>query len=163
MANHTRQRAAGFLLEINHERVPTGTGTYIVLRHPNWRRPVLWRLEGPLLNIRLVPGSAPAAQIRLQLTQMIREGELVEGAELPSIRALAKELGVAPGTVARVYKELEEAELIESRPRLGSRVRGAKDADNHVAKNAQVFVQHAKGAGLSLERAQEVVSQLWES
>ncbi len=116
-----------------------------------------------MLDLKLTPGVAPAAQIRAQLTNMIRNGELVNGARLPSIRALAENLGVAPGTVARVYRELEDSGLIESRPRHGSRVIGVSAAEEACSKLARDFVASAQTAGLSLERAHEMVGQLWVS
>ena len=46
------------------------------------------------------------------------------GARLPTIRQLAADLGLAAGTVARAYHELEVDGVIESRRRHGSFVRG---------------------------------------
>ena len=47
-------------------------------------------------------------------------GELVEGAPLPSIRGLAKELQVSVITTNRAYEELEKEGLITSIPGKGS-------------------------------------------
>ena len=44
----------------------------------------------------------------------IRQGLYVEGDKLPSVRALATELGVNPNTVAKAYSVLEEKALIRS-------------------------------------------------
>ena len=41
------------------------------------------------------------------LTGYIQDGTLREGAQLPTVRALAEQLGVAQGTVKRAYDELE--------------------------------------------------------
>lgn len=62
----------------------------------------------------------PFEQIRTQIATLIRLGELGDGNRLPSVRALATDLGVAAGTVARAYKELEAAKLVVSRRRAGT-------------------------------------------
>lgn len=62
----------------------------------------------------------PYEQIRTQISTLISLGELAAGAKLPTVRALATDLGVAAGTVARAYKELEAAGLISSRRRAGT-------------------------------------------
>ena len=62
----------------------------------------------------------PYEQIRTQISTLISLGELAAGAKLPTVRALATDLGVATGTVARAYKELEAEGLISSRRRAGT-------------------------------------------
>lgn len=70
----------------------------------------------------------PYEQIRSQIAGHVRSGLLADGARLPTIRALAADLGVAPGTVARAYTELEAAGLVASRRRTGTVVTGAAAA-----------------------------------
>ena len=76
------------------------------------------------------PGSAvpPYEQVRAQVAGFIGTGTLPPGARLPAIRQLAGDLGVAPGTIARAYRELEHAGLITSRGRHGTRVADAPPA-----------------------------------
>ena len=62
----------------------------------------------------------PYEQIRAQVAALISLGELAAGAKLPTVRALATDLGIAAGTVARAYKELEAEGLISSRRRAGT-------------------------------------------
>ncbi|SEB61955.1 DNA-binding transcriptional regulator YhcF, GntR family [Streptomyces sp. KS_5] len=64
----------------------------------------------------------PYEQIRAQLAALIRTGRLTEGERLPTVRQLAADLDLAPGTVARAYRELEAAELIRTRRGAGTRV-----------------------------------------
>lgn len=59
-------------------------------------------------------------QVRAQLSDMILSGALPEGTRLPSIRQLASDLDLAPGTVARAYRELETKGLVSSRVRHGT-------------------------------------------
>jgi GntR family transcriptional regulator len=64
----------------------------------------------------------PYEQLRRQLAGMIRAGVLVAGSRLPPLRQLAGDLGLAVGTVARTYRELESDGLIVSRRGGGTRV-----------------------------------------
>ena len=65
----------------------------------------------------LVP---PYEQLRLQLATMIESGVLPAGHRLPSVRQLAGDLGLANGTVARAYRELESADLVRTAGRNGT-------------------------------------------
>ncbi len=73
------------------------------------------------------PASAtpPYEQIRSQLATLIASGGLPQGTRLPTIRQLAGDLGLAPGTVARAYRELEGQQLVVSRVRHGTVVASA--------------------------------------
>jgi DNA-binding transcriptional regulator YhcF (GntR family) len=51
-------------------------------------------------------------QIVNQIREAVAVGRLRPGARLPSVRQLADDLGVAPGTVARAYSQLEESGVI---------------------------------------------------
>ena len=76
------------------------------------------------------PDSAVPAyeQLRAQVTELVTSGTLAEGTRLPSIRQLAADLGLAPGTVARAFRELETDGLVASRVRHGTVVVGATRA-----------------------------------
>jgi DNA-binding transcriptional regulator YhcF (GntR family) len=76
------------------------------------------------------PASAvpPFEQLRVQLLAQMQAGALVAGTRLPTVRQLASDLGLAPGTVARAYKELEAAGAIETRGRGGTFVAWSPDA-----------------------------------
>lgn len=65
----------------------------------------------------------PYQQIRVQVLAAAASGELAAGTKLPTIRQLADDLDLAPGTVARAYRELEADGVIETRGRKGSFVR----------------------------------------
>lgn len=74
----------------------------------------------PRLAVDLSSPTPPYEQIRSQITSLIALGELSAESRLQTVRALASDLGVAAGTVARAYKELESQGLIESRRRSGT-------------------------------------------
>lgn len=81
-------------------------------------------------------GVAPFEQLRVQLARQIQERTLPVGYRLPTIRSLANDLGLAANTVARAYRELEEAGLIETRGRAGSFVSAAGEAGRERARRA---------------------------
>jgi DNA-binding transcriptional regulator YhcF (GntR family) len=68
------------------------------------------------------PGSTvpPFEQVRAGIATRIVDGRLVAGTKLPTVRALADELGLAVNTVARAYRELEVAGLVATRSRAGT-------------------------------------------
>ena len=76
--------------------------------------------------LRIDPASPtpPYEQLRSQLAAQIMAGELATGARLPSVRRLAEDLGLAPNTVARTYRELEIGGLVSSQGRRGTTVTG---------------------------------------
>ena len=62
----------------------------------------------------------PYEQIRAQIASMVASGVLADGTRLPPIRQLADDLGLAGGTVARAYRELEDQGAIVTRGRHGT-------------------------------------------
>ena len=66
-------------------------------------------------------------QLRGVIEYGIACGQLSPGLRLPSVRAMASQLGIAPMTVSQVYKELKAAGLLETRPGHGTYV-GASTA-----------------------------------
>lgn len=61
-------------------------------------------------------------QLRAQLAAAIVSGTLEPGERLPPIRRLAADLGIAPGTVQRAYRELERVRLVTAQGRRGTHV-----------------------------------------
>ena len=61
----------------------------------------------PHVTVDTRSGLAPWRQIHDQLAALVDADDLGPGTRLPAIRRLARDLGVAPGTVARAYRELE--------------------------------------------------------
>src|SRR4051794_31810148 len=75
-----------------------------------------------ILEVDLASAVPPYEQIRAQVTALVRAGALEAGARLPPIRQLAAALGVASGTVARAYRELESDGVVATRGRNGTTV-----------------------------------------
>lgn len=59
-----------------------------------------------------------------QLAGSIRAGTLARGERIASVRELARQQGVSMATVVQAYRTLEDARLIEARPRSGYFVAG---------------------------------------
>lgn len=101
----------------------------------------------------------PYEQVRLHYAQAITDRELAVGAKLPTVRALAADLGLAVNTVARAYRELEEAGLVETRGRAGTVVSSAGDRGRErVMRAARNYATTAAEMGLSKDEALEIVT-----
>ena len=61
------------------------------------------------LHVTIDPGAAspPYEQLRAQIADQARNGALPAGYRLPTVRALAADLGLAANTVAKAYRTLE--------------------------------------------------------
>lgn len=66
-----------------------------------------------------------AADLVASVEDAVGRGELSPGAALPSVRALAARLGVAPGTVSASYAALRARGVVVTAPRSGTRVAAA--------------------------------------
>jgi GntR family transcriptional regulator len=64
-------------------------------------------------------------QIVNQVKYLVAAGRLAAGEELPPIRVLAERLMINPNTVARAYRELEVAGVVEKRGTTGTFVSAA--------------------------------------
>lgn len=64
-------------------------------------------------------------QIVNQVKYLVAAGRLAPGDELPPIRTLAERLVINPNTVARAYRELEVAGVVEKRGTTGTFVSAA--------------------------------------
>ncbi|MGI5175658.1 GntR family transcriptional regulator [Dactylosporangium sp. CA-152071] len=100
----------------------------------------------------------PFEQLRAQLAGQIQDHTLPVGFRLPPIRSLATDLGLAANTVARAYRELEEAGLIETRGRAGSFVSAAGEAGRERARQAAAdYAAVAISVGIDLDEALHIV------
>lgn len=102
------------------------------------------------IEVDLTSGVPPYEQIRLQVLAHVTAGRLRTGDRLPTIRTLAADLGVAPGTVQRAYRELEQAGAITTRRRTGTVVAalGESGVDTELRGHAAELVTRARAAGL---------------
>ncbi len=102
------------------------------------------------IEVDLAASIPPYEQIRSQIVAHVSAERLTVGDRLPTIRALAADLGVAAGTVARAYRELEQAGVVSTRRRSGTVVAaGAVAADVLVRHAASAFVATVRAARLT--------------
>jgi DNA-binding transcriptional regulator YhcF (GntR family) len=104
-------------------------------------------------------GAPPFEQVRDQVVALVDGGGLQPGDRLPTVRGLADELGVAPGTVARAYRELERAGVIETRGRAGSFVTG-DDVARRARTAALAYLAETAALGLSPAEAVALVEEV---
>ena len=99
----------------------------------------------------LDPGSSvpPYEQVRVQLAAAIENGALPADSRLATVRSLAADLGLANNTVARAYRELELAGLIETRGRNGTFVAGLPSPSRQGAvRAAREFTRRMRELGI---------------
>ncbi|AFM18704.1 putative transcriptional regulator [Mycolicibacterium chubuense NBB4] len=87
-------------------------------------------------------------QLRTQIIDGIRDGQLPPGTRLPTVRELASQINLAVNTVARAYRELEAAGILETRGRFGTFVARSDPADVAMATAASTFVSTALALGV---------------
>ncbi|KKB35493.1 GntR family transcriptional regulator [Bacillus thermotolerans] len=107
-------------------------------------------------------------QITNQIKSSILAGDLQEGAALPSIRQLAKDLQISVITTKRAYEELEKAGFIYSIVGKGSFV-AEQNLEVIKEKKLKVIeeqlsavITNGKELGLSLDELQQLLKLLYE-
>jgi GntR family transcriptional regulator len=106
--------------------------------------------------------------IYLQLTDQIKRavavGALSPGERLPTVKALALQLALNSNTIAKVYRDLERAGVIETSPGRGSFVTGNGTVDKARAVAAEVAqravrdaVREARALGVPREELRRLV------
>jgi len=107
-----------------------------------------------MLTIDPRSATPPFEQLRVQLREQVRSGELAAGTRLPTVRRLAEDLGIAPNTVARAYRELEADGFIETRGRNGTVVSAQGDATEQQGQlAARAYADRIKQLGVARDVA----------
>jgi GntR family transcriptional regulator len=110
------------------------------------------------LEVDVTSGVPVYEQVRAQVVGHVAAGRLRPGDRLPTIRALATDLGLAPGTVARAFRELEQAGVVVTRRRTGTVVASdAAPAQAQARRAAADYARAARAAGLSTDEAVALV------
>ena len=113
------------------------------------------------LGLTIDPASAVPTflQLRTQLIDRVRSGELKPGTRIPTVRALAGELGIAPNTVAKAYRQLEEDGILETRGRNGSFVSPQGGAAERKAQEAAAeYAARVRKLGIAPDEALRYVA-----
>lgn len=101
----------------------------------------------------------PFEQLRAGLLAAVASNELAAGQRLPTVRRLAEDLGIAPGTVARAYRELEASEIIETRGRNGTFVSATGDPSRQqVQRAAAAFAEQIRALSFDADEALTLVT-----
>jgi DNA-binding transcriptional regulator YhcF (GntR family) len=104
----------------------------------------------------------PYEQLRSRIASSIATGDLAPRHRLPSVRQLARDLGVAPNTVVRAYRELVDEGLITMKGRTGAFVVGpsARAAPDQLKETARAFGEEALRRGIGREAAIDELSRV---
>ncbi len=117
------------------------------------------------LHISAQDGVPIYMQIVQQVKMLVAAGRLSAGEELPPIRTLAEQLVVNPNTVARAYRELELAGIVEKRRTAGTYVteQGSPLAKRErmklLTERIDQLLVEAEHMSVSLEEIQKLVVQ----
>lgn len=107
-------------------------------------------------------GPPPTDQIRDQIRGLITTGRLAADQRLPSVRQLASDLGVAPGTVAKAYRALEGEGFLATGVGVGTRVsRTATATPRGVLEAAHALAAASRTAGTDIDEAIRVLRAIW--
>ena len=104
-------------------------------------------------------GDRPYEQVRDAIRSRIERGTFAPGDRLPPVRTAAAELGLAPNTVARAYRDLEEEGWLVGRGRAGTFVAddlpSPDDPRAALEAAARVYVRRARALGFTPTQAAE--------
>ena len=108
-----------------------------------------------------------------QIVQAVKNSivnrELQAGDMLPSIRSLARDLGISVITTKRAYEELEKQGLIYSEQGKGFFVNKVnqnlllESRLKEYEKRLRDIIREAKGLGLSPEEVSDMVQMFWDN
>jgi GntR family transcriptional regulator len=108
-------------------------------------------------------GAPPYLQIVQQVKEALRLGLLDVGDQLPTVREVVADLAINPNTVAKAYRELEHAGLVEPQPGRGTFVcstLASPTLEHHeeLLRSLRAWLQAAEDAGLDDESIRALVA-----
>ena len=105
-------------------------------------------------------------QIKNQVVRLAFEGELSPGEQLPSVRGVARELGINPNTVAKAYQELEAEGIIYSVGGKGSFLSedcsGLAAAREPILDEFKLAAEKAKTSGAELFELRRILDRVFD-
>lgn len=108
------------------------------------------------------------AQIREQIKEQILNGQIKEGEILPSIRSLAKDVGVSVITTTRAYNDLEKEGFIANMQGKGSVVLSSNNKIlkeqfiMRIEEGIETAVESAKQIGMTKDEIIAIVDSVWQ-
>ncbi|KAF2955278.1 GntR family transcriptional regulator [Marinitoga sp. 38H-ov] len=103
-------------------------------------------------------------QIKNKIKEKIAKNEIKENEYIPSIRVLAKEIGVNLNTVARAYRELEQEGIIQSIRGSGYVVIGINKDEmiNDIMEEFKKVALSAKNLKIEKEKLFEIIGEIYD-
>ncbi len=103
-------------------------------------------------------------QVYKKIVELVMGKVLIPGDQIPSVRNLAKEIGVNPNTVSKAYNLLESDNIIYSLAGRGSFICeiNSDKIQKEVLLKLDECIKEAKIAGLSKEGLVEKINERWE-
>lgn len=107
-------------------------------------------------------------QITEQVKLNVMKQYLKPGDAIPSVRKLALELAITPGTVAKAYQELERQQIIETIRGKGTfianeiQLKPDEKKLFEVKKNLQTELMELKMMGYSKKMVVELITEIYE-
>lgn len=106
-------------------------------------------------------------QIVEQMKWNVMKGYLQCGDAIPSVRKMALELNITPGTVAKAYQELERQKVIETIRGKGAfisnmEIKRDDEKLKDIKKNLISEIMEMKIMGLSKKEVTEIVTNVYE-
>lgn len=98
----------------------------------------------------------PYSQLRRAIISARAQGTFKAGDRLPPVRALALELNIAVNTVAKAYKELEAAGVIETHGRAGSFITAVDTTEHKAHQLTADYVAAMRGLGFEDSQIQTI-------
>ncbi len=104
-------------------------------------------------------------QVVQQIKYLVAAGRLASGEELPPIRVLADKLLVNPNTIARAYRELESAGIVEKRRTAGTYISdqgsplARRERTKILAERIDQLLAEAIAMGIPIEDVVKLVHQ----
>lgn len=109
-------------------------------------------------------GPPPYEQVRDGVIAAIERGRLLPGDRVPTIRGLAEHLDLAPNTVARAYRDLEEQGWLVGRGRAGTSVSDRPPlrppaAERDLERAAERYLRRASALGFDHDAARAMLDR----
>ncbi|MFP4502011.1 MAG: GntR family transcriptional regulator [Candidatus Hydrogenedentota bacterium] len=119
------------------------------------------------MHIHILPsdGQPIYSQIVAQVKYLVAAGRLAPDDELPPVRTLAQQLLINPNTVARAYRELEQAGIVYKRQGAGTYISdagsplAAKEKRRILTGRADALVADARHLGFDLDTVLDLVRE----
>lgn len=114
-----------------------------------------------MFQINLKNGEAIYLQLKEQVVKFACMGVLKPNEQLPSVRVLARELGINPNTVSKAYQELENEKIIYSVSGKGSFVTddifSVQSVKREVLSDFLKLTSKAKQFGIARNELEDII------